>query len=167
MKKMTEEFLKNALAGESQAHVKYAAFADKAQQENLPNVARLFKANSYAELVHATNHFRTLGGIAQTADNLDAAIAGETYEVSEMYDVYTLVAGHQGEKAALMMFNAALKAEEVHNALYQRAKEAVDGGKDLALPDIHVCTVCGFTMEGHPPDKCPVCNVPKDKFVKF
>ena len=167
MKKMTEDFLKNALAGESQAHVKYAAFADKAQQENLPNVARLFKANSYAELVHATNHLRTLGGIAKTAENLGAAIAGETYEVTEMYDVYTVVAGHQGEKAALMMFNAALKAEEVHNALYKLAKEAVAGGKDLTLPDIHVCAVCGFTMEGHAPDTCPVCKAPRDKFVKF
>jgi rubrerythrin len=167
VKKMTEEFLKNALAGESQAHVKYAAFADKAQQENLPNVARLFKANSYAEQIHATNHLRTLGGIAKTVENLAVAIAGETYEVSEMYDVYTVVAGHQGEKAALMMFNAALKAEEVHNALYKQAKEAVAAGKDLALPDVHVCAVCGFTMEGHPPDKCPVCGVLKDKFVKF
>jgi rubrerythrin len=167
MKKMTEEFLKNALAGESQAHVKYAAFADKAQQENLPNVARLFRANSYAEQVHATNHLRTLGGIAKTADNLDAAIAGETHEVTEMYDVYTVVAGHQGEKAALMMFNAALKAEVVHAALYKRAKETVAAGKDLALPEVHVCALCGFTMEGPPPDTCPVCNAPKDKFVKF
>jgi rubrerythrin len=66
-----------------------------------------------------------------------------------------------------MMFNAALKAEEVHNALYKRAKETVAAGKDLALPDLHVCVVCGFTMEGHPPDTCPVCNAPKDKYVKF
>ena len=70
MKKMTEEFLKSALAGESQAHVKYAAFAVKADEEKLPNVARLFRANSYAEQIHATNHLRTLGGIGKTAANL-------------------------------------------------------------------------------------------------
>jgi rubrerythrin len=167
MKKMTEEFLKNALAGESQAHVKYAAFAEKAQQESLPNVARLFKANSYAEQVHATNHFRTLGGIGKTAENLAAAVAGETFEVTEMYDAYLVVAAHQGEKAAHMMFSAASKAEEVHAALYKRAQDAVAAGKDLGASAIQVCAVCGFTLEGDAPDKCPVCNAPKDKFVKF
>jgi rubrerythrin len=165
MKKMTEEFLKNALAGESQAHVKYAAFADKARQENLPNVARLFKANSYAEEVHAKNHFRTLGGIGKTSDNL--AAAGETFEVTEMYDAYLVVAAHQGEAAAKMSFNAALKAEEVHAALYKRAQVAVAAGTDLGAGAIQVCAVCGFTLEGEAPDKCPVCNAPKDKFVKF
>ena len=167
MKKMTEEFLKNALAGESQAHVKYAAFAEKAQQESLPNVARLFKANSYAEEIHAKNHFRTLGGIGKTGENLAAAVAGETFEVTEMYDAYLVVAAHQGEAAAKMSFNAALKAEEVHAVLYKRAQESVTAGKDLSAGAIQVCAVCGFTLEGEAPDKCPVCNAPKDKFVKF
>jgi len=59
MKKETEENLKNAFAGESQAHMKYMTFADKAEKEDLPNVARLFRANSFAEQVHAANHLRT------------------------------------------------------------------------------------------------------------
>jgi rubrerythrin len=167
MKKMTEEFLKNALAGESQAHVKYAAFAEKAQQESLPNVARLFKANSHAEEIHAKSHFRTLGGIGKTADNLAAAVAGETFEVTEMYDAYLVVAGHQGETAATRTFNAALKAEEVHAALYKRAQEAVAAGKDLSAGAIQVCEVCGFTLEGDAPDACPICGAPRAKFTKF
>jgi len=167
MKKMTEDFLKNALAGESQAHVKYAAFAEKAAQENFPNVARIFRANAYAEFVHATNHLKTLGGIGKTADNLEGAIAGERFEVDEMYDAYKAVAQHQGEKMALMMFNAANEAEKVHAVLYANAKGAVVEGKDAPARDIHVCAVCGFTIEGSAPDKCPVCGALKDKFVKF
>jgi rubrerythrin len=167
MKKMTEEFLKNALAGESQAHIKYAAFAEKAAQENLPNVARIFRANSYAEQVHATNHLRTLGGIGKTAENLEGAIGGETFEVNEMYDAYKVVAQHQGENAALMMFDRANEAEKVHLVMYKSAKQAVAKGQDVPAVDIHVCSVCGFTMDGNAPEKCPVCGAPKDKFVKF
>jgi len=167
MKKMTEDFLKNALAGESQAHVQYAAFAEKAQQEKFPNVARLFRANSYAEQIHATNHLKTLGGVGKTADNLEAAIGGETFEVAEMYDVYQVAAEHQGEKQAVLMFHRAMEAEKVHADLYQKAKAALAAGKDAEGEPIFVCPVCGFTMHGIAPDTCPLCGTPKDKFVKF
>jgi rubrerythrin len=167
MKKMTEDFLKNALAGESQAHVKYAAFAEKADQENLPNVARLFRANSFAEQVHASNHLRALGGIGKTLENLEGAIGGETFEVAEMYDVYKVAAEHQGENTAVMMFFRAMEAEKVHAVLYKNAKDAVSKGKDMDGVAIHVCPVCGFTMDGHAPDQCPLCGVSKEKFVTF
>ncbi len=167
MKKMTGENLKSAFAGESQAHLKYLAFAEKAQQENLPNVARLFKANSFAEQVHAVNHLKTLSGVGKTADNLAAAIGGETFEFEEMYDAYKAVAERQNEKAALMMFYRAESAERVHAELYKKAKETVDKGRDLEAFPIHVCTVCGFTMEGQIPDQCPVCGAAKSAFLKF
>jgi len=167
MKKMTEENVKGALAGESQAHVKYAVFAEAAEKEKLANIARLFRANSYAEQVHATNHLRTLGGIKKTDENLQAAIEGETFEVTEMYPAYIKVGEDQGEKMAVMYFNAAMVAEKVHAGLYKRAKEAVDKGKDLDYFPVQVCSVCGFTAEGEAPDKCPVCGAPKEKFVKF
>ncbi len=167
MKKMTEENLKNAYAGESQAHMKYLAFADAAEKEKLVNVARLFRANSFAEQVHAVNHLRTLSGIGKTADNLEAAMDGENFEVTEMYPAYTLVAESQGEKAAVMWFNAALAAEKVHAGLYKKAKEAVDKSKDLDSFPIHVCSVCGFTVEGEAPEKCPICGAPREKFVEF
>lgn len=167
MKKMTEENVKAALAGESQAHIKYLAFADKAAAEKLPNVARAFKANSYAEQVHATNHLKTLGGIGTTKDNLDAAVGGENFEVEEMYPAYIVVAQAQGEKTAEMFLNWALAAEKVHAGLYRTARAAVESGRDIDSKPIHVCSVCGFTMEGAAPDKCPVCGTPKDKFVTF
>ena len=167
MKKMTEENVKSALAGESQAHVKYAAFAEKAEAEKLPNVARAFKANSYAEQVHATNYVKTLGALGSTKDNLDAAVGGETFEIEEMYPAFILVAEAQGEKTAAMFLKAALAAEKVHAGIYKAAREAVLAGRDIAFKPIHVCAVCGFTVEGDAPDKCPVCGAPKDKFVPF
>src|SRR4030065_2215686 len=101
MKKMTEENVKGAFAGESQAHMKYMAFAEAAQKEKLANIARLFRANSFAEQIHATNHLRTLSGIRKTVENLQAAIEGETFEVTEMYPAYIKVAEDQGgEKGA-------------------------------------------------------------------
>ncbi len=167
MRKMTEENVKAALAGESQAHIKYLAFAEKAAAENLPNVARAFKANSYAEQVHAVNHLKALGGVGTTADNLGGAVDGESFEIAEMYPAYITVAEAQGERTAVTAFNAALAAEKVHAGIYERARKSVAAGQDIDAGAIHVCSVCGFTMEGEAPDKCPVCGAPKAKFVVF
>ena len=167
MKKMTEENVKGALAGESQAHIRYLAFAEKAAAENLPNVARVFKANSFSEQIHATNHLKTLSGIGSTKDNLAAAVGGENFEVEEMYPAYLVVARAQGEKTAEIHLNAALQAEKVHYGIYQAAKKSVESGQDMAFKPVHVCSMCGFTMEGDAPDKCPVCGAPRDKFVTF
>ena len=167
MKKTTEDNLSAAFAGESQAHVKYLNFADKAEKEGLPNVARLFQAASYAEQVHASNHLKALDGVQGTGANLAAAFGGETFEIDEMYPAYKAVAELQDEKKALRSMNWALEAEKVHAKAYTAAKTAVDAGHDIAVQDIWVCTFCGFTMEGEPPERCPLCNTPKDKFRKF
>ena len=167
MRKMTEDNVKAALAGESQAHIKYLAFAYKATVDKLPNVARAFQAAAYSEQIHATNHLKTLRGIGSTADNLSAARAGENFEVEEMYPAYAKVAEAQGEKIALTFINYAFAAEKVHGEIYKRAQESVSKGQDIPASPIHVCGVCGFTMEGTAPDKCPVCGSPKDKFTTF
>ena len=167
MKKMTEENVKAAFAGESQAHIKYLAFSEKAAAEKLPNIARAFKANALAEQIHAMNHLKTLGGIGTTKGNLDAAVGGENFEVEEMYPAYIKVAELQGEKTAGIVFNRAMAAEKVHASIYKKAKEAADKGGDLDAKPIHVCTVCGFTMEGVAPKNCPLCGAPKEKFITF
>jgi rubrerythrin len=167
VKKMTEENVKAALAGESQAHVKYAAFAWRAETEKLPNIARVFKANSYAEQIHASNYLKILGGLGTTKDNLEAAVSGESFEIAEMYPAYIATAQSQGERSAETYFGYALAAEKVHQGMYSAAREAAAAGRDVAFQPIHVCTVCGFTMEGEAPDKCPVCGTPKDKFTAF
>jgi rubrerythrin len=167
MQKMTKENLEAAFAGESQAHMKYLIFADKADREGFANVARLFRATSYAEQIHASSHLRTLKGVGKTADNLGAAIGGETYEVEEMYPAFIAVAKEQKEKAAIRSNEWAMEAEKVHATLYGRAKSAVEEGNDTDIGPVYVCSVCGWTGEGEPPDECPLCKAKKEKFVTF
>ena len=165
MKEMTKANLAAAFAGESQAHMKYMAFADHAEREGMPNIARLFRAASYSEQMHATAHLRTLGGIGATAQNLEAAFSGETFEIDEMYPAYMAVANTQGEKAAMVSMDRALQAEKVHAKLYAGAKPCADEKKDFNLGAIFVCETCGFTIEGVAPANCPVCG--STKFRKF
>ncbi|GAB4403337.1 MAG: rubrerythrin family protein [Anaerolineales bacterium] len=167
MKDMTKDNLKAAFAGESQAHMKYLAFADQAQKEGFANVARLFRAIAYAEQVHATNHLRTVGGLGATKDNLVTAIGGETFEVNEMYPAYLAVAREQGEKPAERSMHWALEAEKIHQAMYGEAKASVDKGVDIQIGEIWICSVCGYTVEGEPPDKCPICGARRDQFKSF
>ncbi len=167
MHKMTQDNLKAAFAGESQAHVKYLIFGDKAEKEGFDNVARLFRATAYAEQVHAANHLKTLKGVGKTADNLGAAIGGENYEVEEMYPAFIAVAQEQDEKAALRSNEWAMEAEKVHADLYGKAKTAVEGGSDMDIGQVYVCSVCGWTGVGEPPDECPMCKAKKEKFVTF
>jgi len=165
-KETTEKNLIDAFAGESQAHVKYAVFADRAEREGLANVARLFRAASYSEQIHATNHLKALG-LGKTPENLEVALSGETFEITTMYPDYMQAAEEDDEKRALSSMHAANEAEKVHAALYARAKETVAAGADIAVVAIFVCPVCGYTMEGEAPERCPVCNAPSSKFLEF
>ena len=167
MKEMTKEHLKAAFAGESQAHMKYLAFSAQAEKAGKPNMARLYQAIAHAERVHAINHLKELGGIGDEVANLQSAIDGETFEVDEMYAAYLEVAELQGEKGAKRSMNYALEAEKIHAELYADARKAAEAGEDLNIGTVHICPVCGFTHIGEPPDRCPVCNVKKERFKSF
>ncbi|NLU24256.1 MAG: rubrerythrin family protein [Clostridiales bacterium] len=178
---MTSDFLHSAYCGESMAHMRYLIWGEVADNEGLPNVARLFRAISYAEQVHATNHFREIGGKTadttvtaggvfgsnKTADNLQGAINGELHEVEQMYPVYLNAAEFQNEAGAKRSFNFALEAEKIHAKLFQKALDAVKSGKDIELKSIYICPVCGHTILNEPPEKCPVCGTSKTSYVKF
>ena len=167
MKKMTEKNLRDAFAGESQAHMKYLAFSKKANDEGKLNASRLFKAIAFAEQVHATNHLKALGDLGDTSENLQSAINGENFEMEEMYPAYDAVAKLQTEKEAIRSIHYAIEAEKIHSAMYTEAKESVKQGKDIEIGDVFICPVCGFTATGEVPDNCPVCGASKDKFAKF
>jgi rubrerythrin len=158
--------LKDAFAGESQANQKYRAFAARAEQEGFANIARLFRTTAEAERIHAEGHLRALDGIASTADNLKAAIGGETYEFTEMYPPMLATAEADGHKAK-RMFGYAIKAEAVHARLYRAAIEAVQQGRDLAETHFYLCPICGHIELGTPPDECPICGAKKSKFVEI
>ncbi len=167
MRRMTQQNLQNAFAGESQAHMKYLVFSDAAAKDGKPGISRLFQAIAFAEQVHATNHLRALAGIQGTPENLDTAIGGETFEVEEMYPVYHNDAKFQGEPEAEKSTLYALEAEKIHARMYKKAKEAAAKGQDLKIGPVHICPVCGFTGEGEPPDRCPVCGAAGKVFRKF
>lgn len=147
--------------------MRYLIFADVAEKEGFPNVARLFRAIAFAEQVHTTNHYRALGMMGESAANLQVAIDGETFEVEEMYPAYKAVADLQEEKNASRSMNYALEAEKVHAGMYQKARQAVLAGKDVELGPVYICEVCGWTVEGEAPDRCPICGATKEKFRKF
>jgi len=159
----TESNLKEAFAGESQANRKYLAFARKAEQEGFTNVARLFRTAAEAETIHAMGHLHALEMVGATADNLRAAVAGETYEYTEMYPPMLLQAETDNHKAK-RMFRYALKAEAVHAQLYQMALDAVAQGKDLTETHFYLCPVCGHIELGKPPAECPICGAKGERF---
>ncbi|MBM4019101.1 MAG: rubrerythrin family protein [Planctomycetes bacterium] len=163
----TDENLQAAFAGESQANRKYLAFAKAADQEGLAQVARLFRAAAEAETVHAHNHLRVMGGVGKTADNLQAAIAGETYEFQKTYPAFIKQAEKDSNGKAGLSFQYANRVEQVHAALYKKAADAVAGGKDLPAAALYVCLTCGNTVEGDPPASCPVCGSGRDRFKKI
>ncbi|QGY39449.1 rubrerythrin family protein [Pseudodesulfovibrio cashew] len=160
----TIENLKAAFAGESQANRKYLAFADKAEKEGKPGVAKLFRAAAAAETIHAHAHLRLMKGIGSTEENLKAAISGETYEFEKMYPEMMDDAKEEGENAVLRYFGFANEAEKVHAALYTEALEA--DGDTFADAEFYICSVCGHTQNGAPTDKCPICNAPATSYAK-
>jgi len=160
----TNDNLKAAFAGESQANRKYLAFAKKAEADGYPQIAKLFRAAAEAETVHAHAHLRVMGGVKSTAENLEAAIAGEGVEFKEMYPWFVEEAKREGNQAAVVSFANALAVEKIHYGLYTEALESLKAGKDLPACALFVCGVCGNTVNGQAPDKCPVCGAPKKMF---
>jgi len=158
------EHLKEAFAGESQANRKYLAFAEKADKEGFPMAARLFRAAAAAETVHAHAHLKVMGGIKSTKENLMEAIAGETHEFKSMYPHMIADAQAEGNTQAERSFTYASEVEKIHAQLYQKMLDNLD---NQTMVDVYICPVCGLTVEGEPPEKCPVCNTLKKFFQRI
>lgn len=161
----TNENLKDAFAGESQAFQKYSAFAKAAEKDGMPNIARLFRTTAQAERIHAEGHLGALDGIGSTVENLKGAIGGETYEYEDMYPPMLEAAVEEGHKAK-RMFGFAVEAEKVHAELYAKALEAAQRGEDLSETNFYLCPVCGHIEFGKPPANCPICKVKGEKYVQ-
>jgi rubrerythrin len=162
----TAENLAVAFAGESQANRKYLAFARQADKEGMPQIALLFRAAAEAETIHALGHLTNWGGVKSTRENLEAAVAGETYEYTEMYPPMVAQAEKEGHKAKVM-FGFANAAERVHAGLFKQALDALVAGKDLSKMSVYLCPVCGDIEFGEAPGKCPICGTPGTKFQKI
>lgn len=164
--KKTDDALKEAFAGESQANRKYTAFAAQADKEGFPQAARLFRAAAEAEAIHAANHLKALKAIRDTKENLREAIAGETHEFKEMYPEMIRTANAEGVKDAERTLSYANSVEEYHAKLYHDMLEGLDKSKAESFP-YYVCPVCGMTVEMEPPEKCPVCGVKGSMFRRI
>jgi rubrerythrin len=162
----TQDNLQEAFAGESQASQRYLLFADKADAEGHPVIARLFRAAAEAETVHARNHLKAMGEIKSTRDNLNAAIGGEHYEFTQMYPGFITQAKTEANQPAETSFTWANKVEKIHYSLYQQALTSLDEAKPLKDEPYFVCQRCGYTVAGEAPEKCPVCGAPLKTFKR-
>ena len=161
--KKTLDNLMEAFAGESQANRKYLAYAKKAEAEGKTNAAKLFRAAADAETLHAMKEFEVAGKIGGTADNLKDAVAGETHEFESMYPDFVEQAKADGDKAAVLIFTYAMKAEQVHAKLYAKALESIDDAEEITY---YLCPVCG-NIETTVPEKCPICGAPGKMFIEY
>jgi len=162
----TEENLQSAFAGESQANRRYLFFADKAEKDGYPQVARLFRAAAEAETIHARNHFAAMDGVGSTRDNLTAGAVGEHYEFTRMYPPFIEQAEIENNERAQRSFEYANEVEQVHHGLFEAAMKAFDAGQQLKDEPYFVCPVCGNTVAGEAPEKCPICGAPGSKFKR-
>ena len=162
----TNENLKDAFAGESQANRKYLFFAEKADKEGQKQIARLFRAAVDAETVHAKYHLRVLGGIGSTKDNLNVAIGGEHYEFTQMYPEFIKQAEAENNTQAKTGFDWANQVEQIHHRLYEKALKSLEGDEALKDEPYFICQGCGNTVEGEAPEVCPICGAPKSMFKR-
>jgi rubrerythrin len=160
------EKLKDAFAGESQANRRYLAYAKKADEEGLSQVARLFRAAAEAETVHAMNHLRIAGEIGMTVSNLEEAISGETFEFTKMYPEYIEIAKKEKNKQAEWSFNVANEVEKVHAEHFQRVLNALKNNEEIPESDYYICKVCGNTVDKAAPERCRICGAPQAQFFK-
>lgn len=153
-----------AFGGESKANRKYTAFAKKADEEGFSQVARLFRAAAEGEAIHAAKHFKAAQEIKTTRENLENAIAGEHYEVVEMYPPMISDAQQEEYRDAVKSFTRAWNVEKIHEALYKAALETL--GQETEVYEYWVCPDCGFVQAKTAPDKCPVCGHPGSEFIR-
>jgi rubrerythrin len=163
----TDENLTTAFAGESQANRRYLFFAEKADKEGYPQIARLFRAVANAETVHAKNHYNAMDAVGSTYDNLTAAIMGELYEFTQMYPFFIMKAQQEQNERAHRTFKWANEVEQVHHRLFEATLKAVKASEPLKEEAIYVCQVCGNTFNGEAPDNCPVCGSSRKQFKQI
>jgi len=163
----TEDNLKKAFAGESQARNKYDYFAKVARKEGYHYIADIFEETALNEMQHAKDEFKLLKGIGDTKANLKAAIEGEHYENNEMYPEFAKDAEEEGNKEAAILFKEISEVEKHHEQRYRKMLEMVENGTVFKRdkPIKWKCLKCGYIHEGtEPPEECPSCKHAKEYY---
>lgn len=159
----TSKNLQTAFTGEAKALVRNRVFAEVAENEGYTQIARLFRAVSEAEAVHAKNALRLMGDMKSTEDNLKAAFENEILAKNDYYPPFIRTAEEEGKSGVALVFSRARDVEERHAQLYRGALDYMVNEQEV---DYFVCDVCGFVAEREAPDECPICSAPKDAFRK-
>lgn len=163
MKERTAKNVHDAFVGEAKAYQRLLEYAQKAEDEGFPQIAHLFRAVASSESVHSRRHFRLLESIRDTQSNMEQAFEQENAVNGVYYPKMLTEAEEDGEKNAALVFTHARDVEGIHSKLY---KKALDNFAEEKFVEYHVCGVCGYVHENEPPDSCPVCGAPKEKFFK-
>ncbi len=159
----TDQHLNQAFIGEAKACLRLLAYAEKAETEGYPQMAKLFRAISAAERVHALKHLRLMKLVGTTEENLKASFERETSISENVYPEMIRVAEEEGRTPVRVSFSQARDAEDFHAKLYKNAIEHMLEERETTY---HVCQVCGYVADGQAPDQCPVCNAPKTQFLQ-
>ena len=163
----TEQNLRAAFSGESEARNKYTYFASVAKKEGYEQIANIFLETAENEKEHAKLHFKYLNGIGTTEENLAAAAAGENYEWTDMYENFAKVAEEEGFTEIAATFRGIGKIEKEHEERYRKLLESVQNGEVFKKGSVMIwkCRNCGHIVVGtQAPEICPVCKHPKAYF---
>jgi rubrerythrin len=163
LKERTATNLHTAFVGEAKAHQRLLMFAKKAEEEDLPQIAHLFRAVAAAEGVHSRRHFAMLESVADTQTNLERAFQSEKIVNGVHYPGMLREAEEDGEDAAALVFSQARDVEEEHVELYKKALNNLIAQRSN---EYYVCAVCGHISEGNPPEACPICGASKSEFER-
>lgn len=153
-----------AYTGESKASLRLKLFAEKAQEEGYPQMAKLFRVISFSEELHGKRALKLLREIRSTQENLAESFESETRVAGVAYDKFIRYAEEAEDRPASLYFSQSKDVEEIHAKLY---KEAMDHMLEDRKTTYYVCEVCGYVSDGVLPEVCPVCDAKKDRFVTF
>ncbi|HYA14296.1 MAG TPA: rubrerythrin family protein [Syntrophales bacterium] len=164
MSSKTEDALYQAYTGEAKAALRLKVYADKAEEEGYPQIAKLFRVIAFSEQVHGARALQVLGRVKSTEENLAASFESETRVAEVAYDQFVKQAEAEGNMVAVLHFSQSRDVEEVHAKLYKEAMSHVMEERETTY---YVCTVCGYVSDGILPEECPVCSAMKEQFTRF
>jgi rubrerythrin len=164
MDEKLKEVFRKIYEAEAKAALRLKIYARKAEEEELPQIAKLFRVIATSEEIHGERAFRMLTEIKDTDSNLRESFASETTVAGVAYEGFIELAENIGDRVASTIFSNSRDVEDSHAGLYKKAMNHVIGERETTY---YVCQVCGYVSDGACPEICPVCSAGREQFVEF